>query len=93
MQHFARELFLLARQCGAARLSDEARMLFNQARSASTPERRRGMDFIAYRAAVGVLGWSLAGRITCGLDDLRRGGHLGTLRRHQHLVRENPAES
>ena len=28
MQHFARELFLLARQCGAAGLTEEARTLF-----------------------------------------------------------------
>ena len=28
MQHFARELFLLARQCGAAGLAEEARALF-----------------------------------------------------------------
>jgi glycosyltransferase involved in cell wall biosynthesis len=71
MKHFARELFLLARQCGAAGLSDEARRLFDLARSASTPERRRGWDFIAYRAAASVLGWSLAGRITCDLEELR----------------------
>jgi glycosyltransferase involved in cell wall biosynthesis len=68
MKHFARELFLLARQCGAAGLSADAQMLFHLARSASTPERRRGFDFMAYRAAAGVLGWSLAGRITCGLE-------------------------
>jgi glycosyltransferase involved in cell wall biosynthesis len=68
MKHFARELFLLARQCGAAGLLDEARMLFDLARSASTPERRRGLDFIAYRAAASVLGWSVAGRITCGVE-------------------------
>jgi hypothetical protein len=71
MQHFARELFLLARQCGAAGLSDEAQMLFDLAHSASTAERRRGLDFMAYRAAASVLGWSLAGRIACGLDELR----------------------
>ena len=35
MHHFARELFLLARQCGAAGLADEARMLFELARQAS----------------------------------------------------------
>src|SRR5262249_42176165 len=35
MQHFARELFLLARQCGAAGLAGEARTLFGLARQAS----------------------------------------------------------
>jgi hypothetical protein len=71
MKHFARELFLLARQCGAAGLVEEAQMLFYLARSTSTPERRRGLDFMAYRAAASILGWSLAGRITCGLEKLR----------------------
>jgi len=71
MRHFARELFLLARQCGAAGLFDEAQMLFELSRSASTPDRRRGLDFIAYRAAASVLGWSLAGRIACSLEHFR----------------------
>jgi hypothetical protein len=35
MKHFARELFLLARQCGAAGLGEEARILFERARQAS----------------------------------------------------------
>jgi len=71
MEHFARELFLLARQCGAAGLSNEARMLFDLARSASTPERRRGLDFRAYRAVASVLGWPLTGRLAGRLDMLR----------------------
>ena len=41
MQHFARELFLLARQCGAAGLAEEARTLFDLSRQASGPDRRR----------------------------------------------------
>ncbi len=28
------------------------------------------MDFVAYRVAASVLGWSLAGRITCSLEEL-----------------------
>ena len=40
MQHFARELFLLARQCGAAGLGEEARMLFELARQASGADAR-----------------------------------------------------
>jgi glycosyltransferase involved in cell wall biosynthesis len=72
MKHFARALFLLSRQCGAAGLSAEARMLFDRACNASTPERKRGMDFMAYHTAASVLGWSLAGRLSCGLDMLRR---------------------
>ena len=48
MQHFARELFLLARQCGAAGLAEEARTLFELARQASGAERGRGIDFLLY---------------------------------------------
>ena len=72
MQHFARELFLLARQCGAAGLPDEAKRLFGLAREASGPKRACGIDFLAYRAAAGVLGWTLAGRAACSLDVLKR---------------------
>ena len=50
MQHFARELFLLARQCGAAGLAEEARTLFELARQASGTERSRGIDFLLYGA-------------------------------------------
>ena len=46
MQHFARELFLLARQCGAAGLGEEARTLFELARQASGPVRGKGIDFV-----------------------------------------------
>jgi glycosyltransferase involved in cell wall biosynthesis len=71
MCHFARELFLLVRQCGAARLPAEARMLFDLAREASGPTRGRGWDFRLYRAGARVLGWSAAGRVACLLDGLR----------------------
>src|SRR5262245_16756686 len=46
MQQFARELFLLARQCGAAGLGEESRLLFKLARQASGTERSRGIDFL-----------------------------------------------
>ena len=39
MQHFARELFLLSRQCGAAGLEKESERLFHLAREASLPHR------------------------------------------------------
>ena len=50
MQHFARELFLLSRQCGAAGLAEEARTLFDLARQASGTDRSRGIDFLLYGA-------------------------------------------
>ncbi len=72
MQHFARELFLLARQCGAAGLRAQSRELFVLARRASGARRARGFDFVLYAAAAAVLGWPLAGRLACASDRLRR---------------------
>ena len=71
MQHFARELFLLARQCGSAGLGAEARMLFSLARQASGETRGRGLDFRFYAGTAKLLGWSLTGRIACRLDQIR----------------------
>ena len=62
MRRFARELFLLARQCGASGLGEESRLLFSLARQASTVENARGADFRLYRLAAAVLGWVGAGR-------------------------------
>ena len=71
-QHFARELFLLSRQCGAAGLGAESRDLFMLAKAASGVQRARGLDFTLYEAAAGVLGWPLAGSLACAADRLRR---------------------
>ena len=57
MRHFARELFLLARQCGAAGLAPQAKGLFRLAREASEPKRRDGWDFKFYGALAGLIGW------------------------------------
>lgn len=72
MQYFARELFLLARQCGAAGLDVESRQLFDLAKSASGESRAGGIDFWLYRTAAGILGWSLVGRLACSADRLRK---------------------
>jgi len=71
MQRYARELFLLARQCGVAGLGDEARMLFELAREASGPSRARGLDFRLYSLAAGLVGWVTAGRVACWTDRFR----------------------
>lgn len=71
MQRYARELFLLARQAGAAGLPEEARELFRLAREASGPSRARGVDFIAYAAMAGLVGWKATGRLACLSDRLR----------------------
>lgn len=70
MRHFARELFLLARQCGAAGLPRESRLLFELARDASGADASR-LQFRLYRAAAALLGWSNAGRLAALSDRLR----------------------
>jgi len=70
MRHFARELFLLARQCGNVGLGYHARMLFDLSRDASGP-RGRGIDFRLYSAVARVAGWTMAGRFACRLNVLR----------------------
>ncbi len=72
MQHFARELFLLSRQCGAAGLSTESRELFSLARQASGESRAQGWDFKLYKLFANVIGWSSLGRLACYSDGLRK---------------------
>jgi glycosyltransferase involved in cell wall biosynthesis len=76
LQRFARKLFLLARQCGAAGLAEESRALFALARQASGPRRAGGLDFHLYRAAAAGLGWCLTGRLSCWADSLRPSSRL-----------------
>jgi len=64
MRHFARDLFHLARQCGAAGLEDESRMLVEAAASVSAARDLRAYAFLARR-----IGWSRAGRFA---ERLRR---------------------
>lgn len=71
MQHFARELFLLARQCGAAGLGDESAMLFHAARDASGVDANR-IQFRLYRGLAGILGWRTMGRVSDLFDRMRR---------------------
>jgi glycosyltransferase involved in cell wall biosynthesis len=72
MQHFARELFLLSRQCGNVGLSDEAKDLFELSRIASGAKRARGLAYIAYKMIAGLIGWTVAGKLACRLDRFRR---------------------
>ena len=73
MQHFARKLFLLARQCGAVGLGEESKRLFSLAQTASGPKKADGLDFRLYRMVAGLLGWSRVGRLSCYLDQFRFG--------------------
>jgi glycosyltransferase involved in cell wall biosynthesis len=71
MRRYARELFLISRQCGAAGLPQESRRLFELARQASGPVRGNGMDFRFYRILAGMFGWTAAGNIACFRDRFR----------------------
>jgi hypothetical protein len=71
MQHFARALFLLARQCGAAGLARDSRELFELAQAACGAQRARGLDFRVYGTFARVLGWGAAGRASLWMDGWR----------------------
>ena len=70
MKHFARELFLLARQCGAAGLPEESRRLFDLAREASGDDGNR-LQFRLYRALARLVGWTGVGKLSRMADRLR----------------------
>jgi hypothetical protein len=72
MQHFARELFLLARQCGAAGLAKESQELFALSREAAGPRAGSRLVYRCYRVAVALLGWRTAGRLSEAADSLRK---------------------
>jgi hypothetical protein len=58
MGHFARDLFHLARQCGAAGLRDEAKRLLEIAREIAPR-----WDMRVYALAARVIGWRNAARL------------------------------
>jgi glycosyltransferase involved in cell wall biosynthesis len=72
MKQFARSLFLLSRQCGAAGLGDDSRRLFALSRKASLPARSNALDFRIYAGAARLVGWTTVGKLSCWLDLLRR---------------------
>jgi glycosyltransferase involved in cell wall biosynthesis len=70
MRSFSRELFLLARQCGAAGLVDESERLFALARSAAGRGGGR-VQFQLYSLLARTLGWATMGKASAILDKLR----------------------
>lgn len=72
MQHFARELFLLCRQCGAAGLGEVSQHLFELSCKASRPDRCRGFDMAVYSFLAGIVGWVALGKLACWSDRLRK---------------------
>ncbi len=71
MQHFARELFLLCRQCGAIGLVREAAILFELAREAAGEQQSKGVDFRIYKILANFCGWEIPGKISCYADRFR----------------------
>jgi hypothetical protein len=66
MAQFARELFHLARQCGAAGLGEESRRLVAAARSVSSAR-----DLRVYERLARLVGWPAAGRLATLPERLR----------------------
>lgn len=72
MQHFARRLFLLSRQCGTAGLTEEAQKLFVLSQEASGSKRARAFDYRTYQALAKITGWKVAGRLSEYIDRMRQ---------------------
>lgn len=68
---FARKLFLLARQCGAADMPCESQRLFELSRTASGPQKAMAADYQVYRFLTKIFGWRLIGLACCHLDRIR----------------------
>ncbi|MEA2236544.1 MAG: hypothetical protein QOC81_1268 [Thermoanaerobaculia bacterium] len=66
MQQFARELFHIARQCGAVGLIAESKQLVRLAR-----ETADARDLRMYEGIAGTIGWQRAGRVAAWLDRRR----------------------
>lgn len=70
MRHFARGLFLLARQCGSRGLVDESKELFRLAREASGSDANR-LQFRLYASLARLVGWRTVGRLSAAADRIR----------------------
>jgi hypothetical protein len=57
MVHFSRALFLLARQCGTARLTTEARRLLSLAGGAAAVSAKRRLLILGYGLGARIIGW------------------------------------
>jgi hypothetical protein len=63
MRQFARELFHIARQCGAAGLAEESRQLVGLARSVAP-----GLDLLVYQTLARMIGWCRLARAAEWID-------------------------
>lgn len=72
MRAFARSLFLLCRQCGAAGRAADAAELFRISREACGAANGKRFQFLCYHVFATLAGWTRAGRWSCRIDELRR---------------------
>lgn len=70
MQKFSRWAFLMARLAGAAGLADTARKCFAIAVQAAQGANTYTKDLKIYPLVVSAIGWRLAGRLSCVLDNI-----------------------
>lgn len=68
LRQFARELFHIARQCGAAGLVEESKQLVTMTREVADAR-----DLRWYESIARTIGWERAGRLSAWLDRLRAG--------------------
>ena len=71
VSRFARSLFLLARQCGAMGLIEQARDLHAAALEAGSNDPQVLFQLQTYKAASRILGWRLPGKLAQWVDLLR----------------------
>jgi glycosyltransferase involved in cell wall biosynthesis len=71
MDVFSRALFLLARQCGAVRLPEESKRLFQLSLQAAGKERSKGVDFRFYALLASTFGWTAMGRLSAAFDRMK----------------------
>ena len=69
MKQFSRSLFLVCRQCGAAGLKEESKLLHQLAQEASNKHERR--DVSIYGMLARVIGWKSAGKLSDIFDKCR----------------------
>lgn len=77
MKRFARTLFLVCRQCGAAGLEQESRRLFELAWIASEDVHRHSADLRVYGHLARIVGWRNMGSLVCAMDRCREAMRRG----------------
>ncbi|MFN6337628.1 MAG: glycosyltransferase family 2 protein [Cyanobacteriota bacterium] len=70
MKKFARECFLLARQCAIAGLAKESESIFSLAKQCTGFLRRLGPDYLIYQILGSILGWNQTGKLSTRLRDM-----------------------